>query len=75
MIRSQRNKIVEVRADLILDDELTAEAYIVHFEAEMRRGKVRKLLYAAYTQFSRTGVVMFSLNPIGIWWPPTEFYT
>jgi hypothetical protein len=74
MIRSQRNKIVEVRADLILDDELTAAAYTVHFEAEMHGGKVRRLLYAGYTQFSRAGMVMFSLNPVGIWWPPTEFY-
>jgi hypothetical protein len=75
MIRRQRNKLVEVRADLILADEVATEAYAVQFEAQMRRSKVRKLLHTSYLQFARTGAGMFSLNPIGAWWSPTDFDT
>jgi hypothetical protein len=70
----QRNKLVEVRADLILAHEVTVEAYAVHFEAQMHRGKVRKLLDTGYLQFTRTGA-MFFFNPIGAWWLPTGFDT
>jgi hypothetical protein len=69
MIRRQRNKLVEVRADLILADEI--EAYATHFEAQMRRSKVRKLL-SSYLRFGRTGAVMPSFDPIGIWQPPSD---
>jgi hypothetical protein len=74
MIRRQRNKLVEVRADLILAHEVTAEAYTMHFEAQMHRSKVRKLLDTGYLQFARTGA-MFCLNPIGAWWLPAGFDT
>jgi hypothetical protein len=74
MIRRQRNKLVEVRADLILADEATTEAYVVHFEGQMRRSKMRKLLYASFLQFAHSGA-MFDFNPIGIWWTPTDFDT
>jgi hypothetical protein len=74
MIRRQRNKLVEVRADLILTDEVTAEAYAMHFESQMHRSKVRKLLYASFLQFARSNA-MFSLYPVGAWWPPTDFDT
>jgi hypothetical protein len=74
MIRRQRNKLVEVRADLILADEATIEAYAVHFEAQMRRSKVRTLL-SGYLRFARSGAVMPSFDPIGIWWPPADFDT
>ncbi len=74
MIRRQRNKLVEVRADLILGGEVTSEAYAMHFEAQMRRRKVRKLLYASFLQFARSGA-MIGLNPVGIWWAPTDFDT
>jgi hypothetical protein len=73
MIRRQRNKLVEMRADLILADEVTSEAYAVHFEAQMHRSMARKLLYASCL-FARTGA-MFSLNPFGAWWSPTDFDT
>ena len=71
MIRRQRNKVVEVRADLILAGEATTEAYVMHFEAQMRRSKV---LYTSFLQFARSGA-MLGLNPIGIWWTPTDFDT
>jgi hypothetical protein len=74
MIRRQRNKLVEVRADLILADEATTEAYVMHFEAQMRRSRMRKLLYTSFLQFAHSGP-MFDLNPIGIWWTPTDFDT
>jgi hypothetical protein len=72
MIRRQRNKLVEVRADLILAGEATREAYVMYFEAQMRRSKVRKLLYTSFLQFARSGAIL-GLNPIGIWWIPTDF--
>jgi hypothetical protein len=56
----------EVRADLLLADEANTEAYVAHFEAQMRRSK---LLYASFLQFARGGA-MLGLNPIGIWWNP-----
>jgi hypothetical protein len=74
MIRRQRNKLVEVRADLILADEVSSEAYVIHFESQMRRSKVRKLLYTSFLQFARSGA-MTGLNPVGIWWIPTDFDT
>jgi hypothetical protein len=74
MIRRQHNKLVEVRADLILAGEATTEAYVTHFEAQMRRSKVRKLLYTSFLQFASSGA-MLGLNPIGIWWTPTDFDT
>ena len=40
-------ELIEARADLILADELSAKAYGRHFEAQMRRGRIRRLLYAS----------------------------
>jgi hypothetical protein len=73
MIGRQRNRLVEERADLILADEVTAAAYAVHFEAQMHRSKVRKLLHTSYLQFARNGAAMFNLTAIGMSWPPTDF--
>jgi len=42
----RRKELVAANADLILASELSAHAYAVHFEAQMRGGKVRQLLYA-----------------------------
>ena len=53
MTRRQRNIAVEARADLILADELLVEAYAAHFDTQMRRGKVRRLLYIGYVWFAR----------------------
>jgi hypothetical protein len=75
MIRRQRNRLVEVRADLILADEATVAAYAVHFETQMRRSKVRKLLSTSYLRFARNGVAMFNLTAIGMGWHPTDFDT
>jgi hypothetical protein len=57
MTRRQRNELV-ARADLILACELDVEAYTVHFETQMLRGKVRKLLVNCYVHFARAGVVV-----------------
>lgn len=62
MTRRQRNELVAVRADLILADEPAAEAYELHFEAQLRRGKVRRLLYASYAHFARAGAVLAGLD-------------
>jgi len=75
MIRRQRNQLVEVRADLILADEVTAAAYAVHFEAQMHRRRARKLLNTSCLKFTRNGVAMFNLTAIGMGWLPTDFDT
>jgi hypothetical protein len=72
MIHEQRNKIVEMRADLILTDKLAVDAYAVHFESQMCRSKALKLLkmiLASYVQFAGTGSVMFVSYPIDFWQP------
>ena len=48
------NELVEARADLILVDELSAKAYGLHFETQMRRGRFRRL-YASCLRFARAG--------------------
>ena len=65
--RRQRNKVVEARADLILGGELTAEAYVVHFETQMRRIKLRRLLYISYAQFARACAPLAGHDLSGIW--------
>ena len=62
MTRRQRNELVAVRAELILADKPTAKAYKLHFEAQLRRGKVRRLLYASYVHFARAGAISSGLN-------------
>ena len=54
MTRGQRNELAEEHADLILAGELTAEAYVIHFEAQMHSGKMRKLIYAMRQDIQRT---------------------
>ena len=54
---------MRTRAGLILAGELSAAAYADQFDAQMRRGKLRTLLYASYVQFARTGAVVFGLDP------------
>jgi len=65
--RRERNKVVEARADLILGGELTAEAYGVHFETQMRRIKLRRLLYISYLQFTRACAPLAGHDLSGIW--------
>jgi hypothetical protein len=62
MTRRQRNEMVAGRAELILADEPAAEAYRLHFEAQMHRGRVRRMLYAIYLHFARSGAALFGLN-------------
>ena len=62
MTRRQRNELVAVRAAFILADEPAVKAYTLHFEAQMRRGKVRRLLYAGYMHFARTAVILSGVD-------------
>jgi hypothetical protein len=63
MTGRRRNNLVESRADLILGDELAAEEYAVHFEAQMHRGEVRKVLYISY--LARAGAFLVRLCYLG----------
>jgi hypothetical protein len=47
------------RADLILADEADAAAYALHFEAQLRCGKMRRLRYASCARFGRAGVIRY----------------
>jgi hypothetical protein len=62
MTRRQRNELVAVRADLILADEPAAEEYKLHFEGQLRRGKVRRFLYASYVLYARASAVLAGLD-------------
>jgi hypothetical protein len=63
MTGGRHTEIVEARADLILCGEGSAEAYTVHFEAQMRRGTIRRLLCAAYACFARAGASLAGFDP------------
>ena len=65
--RRQRNKVVEARTDLILGGEPTAQAYVVHFETQMRHIKLRRLLYISYVLFARARAPLAGHDPSGIW--------
>jgi hypothetical protein len=56
---------VEARADRILGGKPATEAYAVHFEAQMRGGKMRKLLYVSYLHFARAGAYLARLSYVG----------
>jgi hypothetical protein len=66
MTRWQRHKVVEARADLILADEPSVEAYSAYFEAQMHRGRVRWWLYARYLWFARAGTTLTRLGRANI---------
>jgi YVTN family beta-propeller protein len=63
----QRDELVAARADAILARARTAEAYAEHFEAQMDRGKLRKLLSSARV-FRRPGALLLAviLVPCGL---------
>jgi hypothetical protein len=65
MTRKQRNDLVAVRAEIILTDEPAAAAYTLHFEDQLRRGRVRRRLYRCYARFVRGGMVMLGLDAKG----------
>jgi hypothetical protein len=58
MTSRQRNKVVEVRAELILADQPSVEAYAAHFEIQMRWAKLRRLLFTSYLWLARAGRVL-----------------
>ena len=62
MTSRQRNKVVEARADLILADEPSVEAYAAYFETQVHRGTVRRLLYASYLWLARAGMILTGLG-------------
>ena len=62
MTRSQRNKLVAAHADLILGGDFAIEEYAVHFETQMHRSMVRKVLYNSYLHFARAGALLFGLD-------------
>jgi hypothetical protein len=66
MTRRQRNNVVEARADLILGGEFTIEEYAVHFETQMHRGIVRKILSNSYLYFARAGAILLGHDPAEI---------
>jgi hypothetical protein len=66
MTRSQRTKVVEARADLILAVESATGEYALHFETQLRRSAVRRILYQVYLHFARSGAALLGLDPRGI---------
>ena len=63
MTRSQRTKLVESRADLILAGESATEEYALHFETQLRRSAVRRILFHAYLYFARSGAALSGSDP------------
>jgi len=62
MIRRQRDQLVAVRAEFILTDEPAVQAYMLHFERQLRRGKLRRLLYAGSMHFLRGSSTLADLD-------------
>jgi hypothetical protein len=60
-------ELVEARADLILADELGVKAYGLHFETQMRHGRIRRLLYASCLRFARAGAGLAGFDAGAIW--------
>ena len=67
MTGGQRSEAVEARADLILSGEATAEAFAGHVKAQLRRGMIRRLLYAGYVHFARSSARLAGVDPGGTW--------
>jgi hypothetical protein len=63
MTRSQRTKLVETRADLILAGESATEDYALHFDTQLRRSVVRRILYHAYLYLARSGAALSGSDP------------
>jgi hypothetical protein len=67
MSPSQHDRLVTTRADLILDDELAAEVFAVHFEIQLRRGKLRTLVHRSGGLLARAGAALARGYPHGVW--------
>jgi hypothetical protein len=65
--RRQRDRLVKERAEAILGSEPAVGAYAVHFDAQLRRRRLRVLLYRSYLRFSRAGAMAAGLDPREIW--------
>jgi len=61
MTGRQRDKVVAARAERLLADQLSAEAYAAYFEAQMRCGGMRRLLSAGCLWLARAGTVLTGL--------------
>ena len=61
MTRRQRSIAVEWRAALLLADQPSVQAYAAHFESQMRRGTVRRLLFTSYLWVARAGTTLTRL--------------
>ncbi|MGH3189757.1 MAG: hypothetical protein ACRDPY_26545 [Streptosporangiaceae bacterium] len=55
MTRRQRNELVAVRAAFILAED---PSYTLHFETQMRRGRVWRLFFASHAHFARIGEML-----------------
>jgi hypothetical protein len=66
-VRAGWRGTAETRADLILADGLSIEAYGHHFETQVHRGRIRQLLYASYRHLARAGAGLAGLNAGPIW--------
>lgn len=61
-------KLIEARADLILADRLSVQAYRRHFEAQFRRrGRIRRLLLAWCMHIARACEPLAALDPWATW--------
>jgi hypothetical protein len=49
-----------------LGGEFTIEEYAVHFETQMHRGIVRKILHNSYMHLARVGAILHGLDPTEI---------
>jgi hypothetical protein len=67
MTGKRHTQLVKEHADLILSSEPDIHAYMIHFEAQLRRNKIRRLLYASYLEFIRAGEVLAGLDPQDIY--------
>ena len=67
MTARRRTQLAEQHADLILASEPGLHAYAAHFDTQMRRGTIRRLFYAGYLHFARSGAIQAGADPRGIW--------
>jgi hypothetical protein len=66
-VRAGWRGTAETRADLILADGPSIEAYGHHFETQVHRGRIRQLLYASYRHLARAGAGLAGLNAGPTW--------
>jgi hypothetical protein len=67
MTGRRRTQLAEQRADLILASEPGLHAYMGHLQAQIHRGKIRRLVYANYLHFACAGTIQAGVDPRSIW--------